>query len=129
MTAERILPPPAFKAITPIMHGYSSAAVAMGNLAGSCLSKSILDGSLPHHTLVLEGKAGSRNGRRLSVSARSLSARTRHTSLKSQQAANRDNCLCDSDVCLIDPGCKERPREHGLSQHSKDVFTWAHSRR
>lgn len=50
MTAERILPSPAFKAITRIMHGYSAAAVAMGNLARYCLSKSILDGrpSPPH---------------------------------------------------------------------------------
>lgn len=74
MTAEGILPPPAFKAITRIMPGYSSAAVALGNLARSRLSKSILDGRLPHHALVLGGKAGGRNGRSLSVSGRLLPA-------------------------------------------------------
>lgn len=73
------------------MHGYSSAAVATGNLARSCLSKSILDGNPPHDTMELEGKAGSRNGRSLSVSTRPLTACARHTALKSQQAANGDN--------------------------------------
>lgn len=50
MTAEGILLSPAFKAITRIMHGYSSAAVATGNLARPSLSRSILDGrpSPPH---------------------------------------------------------------------------------
>lgn len=57
-------------------------------------------GGLPHHTLVLEGKAGSRNIRSLSISARPLSACTQHMALKSQQAANRDNSLYGSDVCL-----------------------------
>lgn len=57
-------------------------------------------GGLPHHTPALEGKAESRNGRSLSISARLLSACPRHTALKSQQAANRDNSLCGSDVCL-----------------------------
>lgn len=73
-TAERIVPSPAFKEISPSTHGYSSAAVAMGNLARSCLSKSILLGRPSHHTPVLEGKAESRNGRSLSTSARPLSA-------------------------------------------------------
>lgn len=63
MTAEGILQSPAFKAITRIASGYSPAAVALGNLARSCLSESILEGRLLHHALVLGGKAGGRSDR------------------------------------------------------------------
>lgn len=73
-TAERIVPSPAFKENPLGTYGYSSAAVAMGNLARSCLSKSILLGRPSYHTPVLEGKAESRNGGSLSTSARPLTA-------------------------------------------------------
>lgn len=57
MTVERIVPSPEFKEISPSMRGYSSAAVATGNLAKSCLSKSILLGRPSLHTPILERKA------------------------------------------------------------------------
>lgn len=50
-------------------------------------------GELPHHALVQQGKAGSRNGRSLSICARPLPVCTQHTALQSQQAAKGDNNL------------------------------------
>lgn len=132
MTAERIVPSPAFKEISPSTHGYSSAAVATGNLTRSCLSKSILLGR-PSQTAA-GGKGREQEWQELIyLSQASVSLSTTHSS-SITAGSYGENGLCGSESALVtagripqtELGCKKRHREDGWSQQRCfDLCSWS----